>query len=36
LDANTGMLSMVHSFDVDDIHYREDLYKYVIDYFGGP
>jgi len=36
LDANTSSQEIVHAFDAGDINYRNDIIKYVIDYFGGP
>ena len=34
-DANTGSKEVVQQLDIKDKYYREDIFKYVFDFFGG-
>ena len=35
LDANTQSTELVRQLDIFDKHYREDIFQYVFDFFGG-
>lgn len=35
LDANSDSREIVHAFDTSDINFRNDIFEYVFNYFGG-
>ena len=35
LDANTDSKEIVHAFDTSDLNFRNDIFQYIFDYFGG-
>jgi hypothetical protein len=35
LDANTDSKEIIHAFDTSDLNFRNDIFSYIFDFFGG-